>query len=130
MDFNDFLKLKGCVVGKHTTIPQKLPDVQPLIEPQVLKTPELEKYDVSIPLPATIPKTPKVQIKEADLFDPPNCVVNVGTNCKRKGCDHIYADGSKDTECHFHAGEPIFHEGLKGWTCCTFILKHRSAQSP
>jgi hypothetical protein len=88
----------------------------------VLKPPELEKYDVSIPLPPTIPKTPKVEIKEADLFDHPNCIVNVGTNCKRKGCGHIYAEGSKDTECNFHTGEPIFHEGLKGWTCCTFIL--------
>ena len=28
-------------------------------------------------------------------------------------------ESSKDLVCNFHPGVPIFHEGLKYWTCCT-----------
>lgn len=35
--------------------------------------------------------------------------------CKNRGCGQEYIEGP---ECVFHSGLPVFHEGLKGWSCC------------
>jgi len=39
--------------------------------------------------------------------------------CTRKGCGKEY-DQDQNTEgaCSFHPGVPVFHEGLKSWSCC------------
>ncbi|KAK5848227.1 hypothetical protein PBY51_005859 [Eleginops maclovinus] len=39
--------------------------------------------------------------------------------CYNKGCGLKY-DGTKNKEdsCVFHPGVPIFHDALKGWSCC------------
>lgn len=52
-----------------------------------------------------------------------NCIVNseirVGTICKNGGCGHAYESPSTNlTVCVHHPGLPIFHEGLKYWSCC------------
>jgi len=40
--------------------------------------------------------------------------------CKRKACTHKFAESNEsNSECVFHSGEPIFHEGSKGWSCCS-----------
>jgi CHORD/CS domain len=54
------------------------------------------------------------------LNDPEDAVIAPGSSCTRNGCSAKFADGMArtDSECTFHAGEPIFHEGSKGWTCC------------
>ncbi|CAJ1085864.1 LOW QUALITY PROTEIN: cysteine and histidine-rich domain-containing protein 1 [Xyrichtys novacula] len=39
--------------------------------------------------------------------------------CYNKGCGLSYdADKNKDDSCIFHPGVPIFHDALKGWSCC------------
>ncbi|XP_023271177.1 cysteine and histidine-rich domain-containing protein 1-like [Seriola lalandi dorsalis] len=39
--------------------------------------------------------------------------------CYNKGCGEKYdADKNKDDSCVFHPGVPIFHDALKGWSCC------------
>ncbi|GLD64661.1 cysteine and histidine-rich domain-containing protein 1-like protein [Lates japonicus] len=39
--------------------------------------------------------------------------------CYNKGCGQKYeADKNKDDSCRFHPGVPIFHDALKGWSCC------------
>ncbi|XP_040886682.1 cysteine and histidine-rich domain-containing protein 1 [Toxotes jaculatrix] len=39
--------------------------------------------------------------------------------CYNKGCGQKYdADKNKDDSCLFHPGVPIFHDALKGWSCC------------
>ncbi|KAG7221428.1 hypothetical protein INR49_017197 [Caranx melampygus] len=39
--------------------------------------------------------------------------------CYNKGCGQKYdADKNKDDSCVFHPGVPIFHDALKGWSCC------------
>ena len=35
--------------------------------------------------------------------------------CTNKGCGQDYSDGP----CSYHSGVPVFHEGLKGWSCCS-----------
>lgn len=39
--------------------------------------------------------------------------------CYNKGCGLKFdADKNKDDSCVFHPGVPIFHDALKGWSCC------------
>ncbi|XP_077355803.1 cysteine and histidine-rich domain-containing protein 1 [Festucalex cinctus] len=39
--------------------------------------------------------------------------------CYNKGCGQTFdADNNKDDSCLFHPGVPIFHDALKGWSCC------------
>ncbi|KDR81478.1 hypothetical protein GALMADRAFT_239443 [Galerina marginata CBS 339.88] len=42
--------------------------------------------------------------------------------CTRKGCGLEYADGEVNL-CTYHPGSPVFHEGLKSWSCCQDINK-------
>jgi hypothetical protein len=70
-----------------------------------------------------------MEIKEEDLNDPPGTSVPKGTTCKRKGCGYSLKEdyqvpltqisNSVSLEsCIFHPGNPVFHEGSKGWSCC------------
>lgn len=49
--------------------------------------------------------------------------VTEGTTCKRRGCGHVFKDQEisrgPDAKCRYHPGAPIFHEGSKGWSCCS-----------
>ncbi|CAN9509727.1 unnamed protein product [Ophioblennius macclurei] len=39
--------------------------------------------------------------------------------CYNKGCGQKFdANKNKDDSCLFHPGVPIFHDALKGWSCC------------
>ncbi|GAW06300.1 cord and cs domain protein [Lentinula edodes] len=38
--------------------------------------------------------------------------------CTRKGCGKEFPEGSTE-RCTFHPGAPVFHEGLKSWSCCS-----------
>ncbi|KAG5730679.1 Cysteine and histidine-rich domain-containing protein [Termitomyces sp. T112] len=42
--------------------------------------------------------------------------------CTRKGCGKHFEQGSTDS-CIHHSGAPVFHEGLKSWSCCNDINK-------
>nr|XP_057942446.1 cysteine and histidine-rich domain-containing protein 1-like [Doryrhamphus excisus] len=45
--------------------------------------------------------------------------VSIGTACKNGGCTKRYEGPATDSEvCLFHSGFPIFHEGMKYWSCC------------
>ncbi|KAF9948878.1 hypothetical protein BGZ72_009240 [Mortierella alpina] len=40
--------------------------------------------------------------------------------CTHRGCEKTYDEAANsDTACTFHPQGPIFHEGLKGWSCCS-----------
>lgn len=38
--------------------------------------------------------------------------------CTRKGCGKDFAADDNKGTCTFHPGAPVFHEGLKSWSCC------------
>lgn len=43
--------------------------------------------------------------------------------CKRHGCLKHYDEvDNVEGACHFHPGQPIFHDLKKGWTCCNKIV--------
>ncbi|KAL8660589.1 MAG: hypothetical protein Q9202_006398 [Teloschistes flavicans] len=65
---------------------------------------------------ATLPP-PESESDDPLLSIPPN------KTCRRRGCNaNSSADersSSRDDEkCIYHPGQPIFHEGSKGWSCC------------
>ncbi|KAF7237406.1 Cysteine and histidine-rich domain-containing protein 1 [Varanus komodoensis] len=44
---------------------------------------------------------------------------SVGTTCKNSGCTAAYQGEESDSQiCTFHPGVPVFHEGMKYWSCC------------
>ncbi|XP_042190388.1 cysteine and histidine-rich domain-containing protein 1a isoform X1 [Callorhinchus milii] len=39
--------------------------------------------------------------------------------CYNKGCGQRFdADANSDDACTYHPGVPVFHDALKGWSCC------------
>ncbi|XP_074963026.1 integrin beta-1-binding protein 2 isoform X2 [Phalacrocorax aristotelis] len=45
--------------------------------------------------------------------------VRAGNTCKNAACKAIYQGPESNTEvCTFHPGVPVFHEGMKYWSCC------------
>ncbi|KAH9005184.1 chord-domain-containing protein [Lactarius hatsudake] len=44
--------------------------------------------------------------------------------CTHKGCGKEFDPGDNTEEiCVYHPGAPIFHEGLKSWSCCNTVNK-------
>ncbi|KDN53069.1 chord-domain-containing protein [Tilletiaria anomala UBC 951] len=44
--------------------------------------------------------------------------------CARRGCGADFdAATPSSSACHFHPGAPVFHEGLKSWSCCQDVNK-------
>ncbi|CAJ0948980.1 unnamed protein product [Ranitomeya imitator] len=42
-----------------------------------------------------------------------------GTRCKHSGCKEVYQGPESDiASCVYHPGVPVFHEGMKYWSCC------------
>jgi hypothetical protein len=43
----------------------------------------------------------------------------VKRTCANNGCTVAYEEEeNNDSACVYHPGAPVFHEGLKGWSCC------------
>ncbi|KAJ3007663.1 UNVERIFIED_CONTAM: hypothetical protein HDU68_003396 [Siphonaria sp. JEL0065] len=39
--------------------------------------------------------------------------------CGNKGCNQRYVEEDNcETACEYHSGAPVFHDALKGWSCC------------
>lgn len=61
------------------------------------------------------------QSQTKDLADAflPFVLPPVGTACKNKSCQVQYEGPESDQGlCVYHPGFPVFHEGLKFWSCC------------
>ena len=40
-------------------------------------------------------------------------------SCTNSGCQKKFSEETNTpTSCVYHSGNPVFHEGLKGWSCC------------
>ncbi|CAG8621755.1 11568_t:CDS:2 [Funneliformis caledonium] len=142
--FDEFLAIPGCTRGRHTDQVEKPPkDTTATSEPEVpAPTTQtatriedgVEIYDsgpkipYAQPTPQTVTEKPKPKpspIEKEPEEDDLSIPVAPGTVCKRSSCGKKYVDdatsrdlGSED-ECVYHPGTPIFHEGSKGWSCCS-----------
>ncbi|GAA5978842.1 hypothetical protein JCM11641_003582 [Rhodosporidiobolus odoratus] len=44
--------------------------------------------------------------------------------CTRRGCGQSFdPTNNREPSCSFHPGAPVFHEGLKSWSCCAATNK-------
>ncbi|XP_074657258.1 cysteine and histidine-rich domain-containing protein 1-like [Tubulanus polymorphus] len=139
-DFTEFLNSPGCTTGCHSN--EKPPEPEKPVEEDVLLKQEVitveapkppvrlerpSNDDVMIPLKQNITSSLTTALEKfANLsvdnsmnnIDDPN-TVTAGTPCANKGCGKAFVDeSSNDEQCHHHPGYPVFHEGLKFWSCC------------
>ncbi|KAJ3135592.1 hypothetical protein HK100_002474, partial [Physocladia obscura] len=132
-DFDDFLKIPGCTLGRHIPVENVASGAKPVSAKTSAQPVTVidgkEVYGAVTaaavaPTPTATPKpsTPPVvpAIKEEELFDSPDAIILDGIVCKRKSCGQMYSGAlSREAQCVFHSGSPIFHEGSKGWSCCS-----------
>lgn len=130
-DFDEFLQIPGCTLGRHSTEVPAQPVKEDTKTASEAPVSHVTKDGVEVygkketPKPAAPvvaqkqPEEKKVVMEEDDESVP----VAEGTTCKRRGCGHAFKDQETsrgaDTKCHYHPGAPIFHEGSKGWSCCS-----------
>uniref|UniRef100_A0A0N5APL8 Cysteine and histidine-rich domain-containing protein 1 n=1 Tax=Syphacia muris TaxID=451379 RepID=A0A0N5APL8_9BILA len=135
-DFTTWLSFEGCTLGKHN--PVKPEDCPPkTIEKQqedVEKTPEKVIVWNGLNKPAPREEVPrkmsKLKLEPTESLlnaiekhnqqnSNNNDAVHVGVSCKNSGCEKKYeGKHSDEEECVYHNGVPVFHEGMKYWSCC------------
>lgn len=141
-DFTEFLNIKGCTISYHNNTKPEEPE-----KPKVEKCNKDEVYKYEAPKPQNLqpmqrPNENLTMVKLASivgsslkpLLDKVNNSakevenktgldgdgIPIGTTCKNPGCKQIYeGEFSNSTTCIYHSGIPIFHEGMKYWSCCT-----------
>lgn len=134
-DFTEFLNIKGCTKSKHSnekpSEPEKPPVdrckvneviqvMKPLNNGASLKRPPFDTPQLT--LSPTISPTLLEQIKGLTALEndkPTDSVIQIGQTCKNNSCKRTYTGIASDEEvCNYHSGVPIFHEGMKYWSCC------------
>ncbi|CAI7585328.1 unnamed protein product [Penicillium manginii] len=126
LTFEEFLSIPPCTTGKHSEVddtpapePTKAAEEPPAAAPVPTVKPISERPPIStaIATPGTPPAKPVVEEPESD---DPDLEIPANATCRRKGCGASY-DGStarEEEKCVHHPGNPVFHEGSKGWSCC------------
>jgi hypothetical protein len=131
-DWDDFAKIAGCVVSRHSTIapvqtfaksPSALTaeaEEQQKVAKALSSAKSIDSYNVANPnavtaassaakTVTTAPKQKKRQ-EDARLY------------CHNKGCGKWFLPGSSDEDaessCFFHPSNPMFHDASKKWPCC------------
>ncbi|XP_005500514.2 integrin beta-1-binding protein 2 [Columba livia] len=147
-DFSEFLSIKGCTKGFHnkekppepfsqegTSDKPKAKPVEELIiqGPKSAEKMQRERPSSDEPrrlLPIKVSRTleqalEKLNLSSKDEEPEGSCAgeaaaqVRAGTTCKNTACKAIYQGPESNTEvCTFHPGVPVFHEGMKYWSCC------------
>lgn len=135
-DFTEFLNIKGCTKSKHSNEKppepekpsidkSKIDEVIEVISKPVhngisLKRPAFDTAQLILSptiSPALLEQIKGLTATEADK--PIESKIHIGQNCKNNSCKGSYMGITSDEEtCHYHPGVPIFHEGLKYWSCC------------
>ncbi len=142
-DFTEFLNIPGCSTGCHSNEkpaePEK-PQADSKVDASVEEPPPPPRApQVKGPKPRPSEKEPMVRLKsivgaslqqalekqmkemkiESQSTSQDPSEVAVGTVCKNSGCTYQYGGPhSNDNACTYHPGVPIFHEGMKYWSCC------------
>ena len=46
----------------------------------------------------------------------------IHAKCQRKGCQQVFKiNENTPTSCCYHIGQPIFHDAVKFWSCCSQV---------
>lgn len=102
--------------------------IEDLAEEQVrepIKKSTLIRPAFDSPLVQVEPKVNPAFKSQIDALPPPEAKkaarqeLTVGTLCKNGGCGKTYeGPQTNEQDCVYHPGVPIFHEGMKYWSCC------------
>ncbi|XP_049804118.1 cysteine and histidine-rich domain-containing protein morgana [Schistocerca nitens] len=137
-DFTEFLNIKGCTRSFHNNVKPPEPE-KPIVDkskadevvvynaPKPVAPPVLERPSFDTPLVLMAPQVSPalerqvcskvVTVNDEEVES--SAGVPIGTPCQNHGCKKVYqGQDSSDTRCIFHPGQPVFHEGLKYWSCC------------
>lgn len=135
-DFTEFLNFKGCTLAKHSNMkpsepakPESVPveEEKPSIPVPLNKEIRLERPKLESPLILLPPKVSPSFKEQIDALPPAEIKrivsmmeeISIGEKCKNSGCTVSYeSPATNETECVYHSGVPIFHEGMKYWSCC------------
>ncbi|KAI7870598.1 HSP20-like chaperone [Spinellus fusiger] len=133
IDFDEFMTMAGCSYGQHSTEQEKVDATEPtatsVTASQVTEA-GVEVYGQPVcPPPPSVKapavKTPSETVIEVEAEDDETLAVPEGKVCLRKCCNATYKGDAvsrgegAEAVCHYHPGAPIFHEGSKGWSCCS-----------
>ncbi|SCZ97747.1 BZ3500_MvSof-1268-A1-R1_Chr4-3g07424 [Microbotryum saponariae] len=134
--FDEFLALPGCATGTHSSEKPVAPPKPTVVEstpaPVATGVNGEETYGApvtSLPPPppraassssATLKDRQPVSTEYVEEQDDPSLTVPAGARCKRRACGATFEPSTSrhDTECQYHIGVPLFHEGSKGYSCC------------
>ncbi|KAI5296529.1 hypothetical protein KEM52_000712 [Ascosphaera acerosa] len=145
LTFDEFLAIPPCTVGKHSTVDatpgpddakkatQDAASAEAALRAneerrnaaaETATAPVATTAAVSATATTTPPPPPKKDHTEDD--DDLTLPVPAGAACRRRGCTATYTATATETTprdvaaetCTYHPGQPIFHEGSKGWSCC------------
>ncbi|XP_053130214.1 integrin beta-1-binding protein 2 isoform X3 [Hemicordylus capensis] len=145
-DFSEFLSIKGCTRGYHSSEKPPEPEealpeskVKPSTEIIIQGPKSAEKMERERPSPdeakqllpvkvsgSLAQALEKLNLSPEEQNPVPGSAdtravleVSVGTTCKNSGCKAVYQGEESNLEtCTFHPGVPVFHEGMKYWSCC------------
>ncbi|XP_051486269.1 integrin beta-1-binding protein 2 isoform X2 [Apus apus] len=145
-DFSEFLSIKGCTKGFHskekppepfsqeeTSNKPKAKPVEELIiqGPKSAEKMQRERPSSDEPrrlLPIKVARSLEQALEKLNLSSKDEAPagtgevasqVRAGTTCKNAACKAVYQGPESNTEvCTFHPGVPVFHEGMKYWSCC------------
>jgi cysteine/histidine-rich domain-containing protein 1 len=132
-DFTEFLNIKGCTRSKHSNVKPPEPekpikqdvDVNEVIEVKPIVPVIKERPPFDSPMTTMKPdiapslKQQALSTSPEVVSDKPSGEIAPGTICKNGGCNVSYqGPETNNTSCTYHPGVPIFHEGLKFWSCC------------
>ncbi|CAL8266327.1 unnamed protein product [Merluccius merluccius] len=146
-DFSDFLSIVGCTKAPHNKEkpPEPVkPDMsssgekegddqkskfneyiisapKPLgafIRPSANEPMVRMQHKVSASLKQALEKL-KLSDNTAEIKEEEGDEIKIGTSCKNGGCMKSFSGAASNEEvCAYHSGFPIFHEGMKYWSCC------------
>ncbi|CAD5112612.1 DgyrCDS1825 [Dimorphilus gyrociliatus] len=133
-DFTTCLSFPGCAKGRHSNVKpeepkkEKTENAKEKIEvKQQTRPPQETRVPMERPSPdeelivlkAVVAQSLKSSWEKEKSKSEGSESKEDSKSCKNNGCDKSYIDESSNTEiCRFHPGAPMFHEGLKFWTCC------------
>uniref|UniRef100_A0A8C6JQB3 Uncharacterized protein n=1 Tax=Melopsittacus undulatus TaxID=13146 RepID=A0A8C6JQB3_MELUD len=135
-DFSEFLSIKGCTKGFHSK--EKPPEpcsqgqtsdnqkAKPCcLEPLLLLFPSSDEPRQLLPI--KVSRSLEQALEKLNLSSKDEALegswettaeVKVGTTCKNAACKTYQGPESNTEVCTFHPGVPVFHEGMKYWSCC------------
>ena len=129
-DWDEFQKLKGCRIGKHTDEKKdiaffKNPNNQPgstsndneskgIVKESTVVVKDINEYEKE-QLRLKLEKEKNQPVNKEPLKDKDGKLYCTNAGCK----DKVYIEESNsDDACNYHQGKPVFHDLKKFWTCC------------